>query len=67
MDKEDFFTGKTEKYVIQLLKERGNISVAEIESFYSGLGRELVIKLLSHELVKRIDKDFLAWVGEKKE
>jgi len=71
MNKEDFFTGKTEKYIISVLKERGSMTLLEIGGYYSdGRGKHIVKKLLNYDLIELLEEDkikFLKWTGEKKE
>ena len=69
MNKEIFFTGRTEKYIISLLKERKKISTVEIDGCYSSKNQAdaFINKILAFDLAELIidgEAEFLNWKGE---
>jgi len=71
MNKEEFFTGKTEKYVFGLLKEKKALSRLEVSSYYSSDDRAegFIKKLLAYDFAIIDDSgkfSIIKWTGAKK-
>jgi len=67
MNREDFFTGRTEKFLIEKLKEQGKLTAAEVFSVYSSpsSAQTFMQKLITFNMAKLTNPGEFAFIIEE--